>query len=80
MNAFISVNPFTEQQLASFPILTEEQMEMVLSHADAAQKQWRNTSHQYRSELFLTLASLIKQNVDHLAALATTDMGKTFAE
>ena len=80
MTTFVSVNPYTEQQFAEYPTLTEEQIEIVLSDADEAQKQWRNTSHQHRSELFLTLASLIKQNVDQLAALATLEMGKTFAE
>ncbi len=80
MNAFVSINPFTEQQLASYDFITDDQLEEVLCKADDAQTKWRHTSFEYRAGLFKKLAELIKQNVDTLAELATLEMGKTLAE
>lgn len=80
MSSFISVNPFTEQELSSYPTISNQHLEKVLEQANNAQKLWSKTSFEQRSKLFLTLASLIKQNVDSLAELATLEMGKIIAE
>jgi len=80
MSSFVSVNPFTEKQLATFPILSNKQIESVLEKADAAQKKWKIVGVNDRARLFLKLAEIIKQNAEQLAALATVEMGKPFAE
>ena len=38
---FESINPFTEERLAQFDFISDEDLSTSLSKADDAQKQWR---------------------------------------
>jgi succinate-semialdehyde dehydrogenase/glutarate-semialdehyde dehydrogenase len=77
---FKSINPYTQQILASFPLATEAQVEQTLVLSSSAQKKWKAVPVADRAAKILVLAKKIEQNHVELARLATLEMGKTFAE
>jgi succinate-semialdehyde dehydrogenase/glutarate-semialdehyde dehydrogenase len=77
---FQSVNPLTQELLVSFPTVTDETIEQVLSNAHLAQKKWKVLPLHERAAKLLKLAGKIEQNHERLARLATLEMGKTYAE
>ncbi len=77
---FESINPFTEERLAQFDFISDEDLSTSLSKADDAQKQWRKVSVSDRAAFFNKLASLIKERHEELALLATLEMGKLLSE
>ncbi|MFI5221105.1 MAG: NAD-dependent succinate-semialdehyde dehydrogenase [Bacteroidia bacterium] len=80
MNLFLSINPFTEKQFASFETISDKRLDEVLEITYQAQKSWKNIPVSGRAKLFLNLAVLLKKNVSKLAEIATLEMGKTLVE
>jgi succinate-semialdehyde dehydrogenase/glutarate-semialdehyde dehydrogenase len=77
---YTSVNPYTLQSLAQFPIHTSVQLEQVLQQASLAHQSWKRLKVEERGARLLKLATLIETNHEALARLAVMEMGKTFAE
>jgi acyl-CoA reductase-like NAD-dependent aldehyde dehydrogenase len=75
-----SVNPATEEVLATFPETTPLQVENTLSEASHTFRLWRQTSMTERSDLMRRAAAYIRNRKSHLAALITQEMGKPIAE
>jgi succinate-semialdehyde dehydrogenase/glutarate-semialdehyde dehydrogenase len=80
MTAFISVNPYTSEALATFPLADEKHVRHVLSAAHHAQQQWKKVPFKTKASHLLHLARLIHDNHERLGLLATLEMGKTLAE
>ncbi len=77
---FQSINPYTQKLEASFALATEAEVEQALSMAKAAQIKWKQTPIGERAKRMVMLASKINEKHLELAAMATMEMGKTFAE
>ena len=75
-----SVNPATEEELASFQEHTAEELDRALVEADAAQRAWRRTSLGQRARVLVEAARLLRQRRPESARLATLEMGKPIAE
>src|SRR5437870_13688707 len=75
-----SINPATEEVLATFEELDEAQVEDVIAVAHAAAGPWAQTSFARRAELFRRAAGYMRDNKPRLAHLATLEMGKPIAE
>jgi succinate-semialdehyde dehydrogenase / glutarate-semialdehyde dehydrogenase len=75
-----SVNPATEEELASFQEHTAEELDRALVEADAAQRAWRRTSLGQRARVLVEAARLLRQRRPEYARLATLEMGKPIAE
>jgi len=73
-----SINPFTQQTLASYPLFDLKQLDAVLADVSKAQQSWQNSTVPQRSDLLRSLGKVLRQRRDELAALATNEMGKTF--
>jgi succinate-semialdehyde dehydrogenase/glutarate-semialdehyde dehydrogenase len=80
MSAFKSVNPFTSETLATFPLADNAATEQLLAAADTAQKVWKKVSFAERAKRMLHLGKLITDNHEKLAFIATQEMGKTLTE
>ncbi len=72
-----SINPLTQQTLASYPVFDLAQLDVVLPQVSAAQQEWQLTLAQERSALLRSLAVVLRRRREELATLATTEMGKT---
>jgi acyl-CoA reductase-like NAD-dependent aldehyde dehydrogenase len=75
-----SVNPATEETIASYPVHSEREVDAVLDAAVARWPGWRATPLEERCALVARLGGLLGERRDALAALITAEMGKTTAE
>ncbi|MBX9796042.1 aldehyde dehydrogenase family protein [Sphingomonas sp.] len=76
---FECINPATGAIAHRLPEMTPDQVEAAVARAHAAQIAWRQTGLAERSRLLEAIADAFEADADRLAALATTEMGKTFA-
>lgn len=75
-----SVNPAYGELLATFAHNTDEELATRLEQAAKAFRTWRETSVQRRCELLARVAILLRQDVEKLGKLATSEMGKPIAQ
>jgi acyl-CoA reductase-like NAD-dependent aldehyde dehydrogenase len=78
--AIVSVNPATEQQLASFEEHAWEQVDAALQRAYDARHAWRDAGVGARAARFTELAAYLRAEKARLAALLTSEMGKPIVE
>src|SRR2546425_8864650 len=78
--AIVSVNPATEEQLASFEEHTWEQVDAALQRAYDARYPWRNASFDARAARLTELAAYLRAEKPRLAGLLTAEMGKPIVE
>jgi succinate-semialdehyde dehydrogenase/glutarate-semialdehyde dehydrogenase len=74
---FISINPFNNQPLRHYPRFDLLQLDALLLAMNSAQTHWHTSTLTQRSDLLLSLARTLRQRQQELAALASTEMGKT---
>ena len=75
-----SINPATEEELKSYDEFTPEQVDRVLTEADAAYREWRNTPFAHRAGLMRKAAEVLRKHKAEYAGLITAEMGKPIAE
>jgi acyl-CoA reductase-like NAD-dependent aldehyde dehydrogenase len=75
-----SINPATEEVLATFPEMLDSEVDAALAQAQAAHQHWRATSFAERAEKVRRLASLLREQKESLARLATLEMGKPIVQ
>jgi succinate-semialdehyde dehydrogenase/glutarate-semialdehyde dehydrogenase len=76
---FKSVNPATGETFATYPELTNNELEAKIAKSAAAYRSWRKTSLAERTKLLSAIADAYEANKDRLAKMATAEMGKTYA-
>jgi len=72
-----TINPATGETLTTFDPHTPEQVEEILARADAANALMRSSTFAQRSGWMRAAADLLDAELDHVAGLASTEMGKT---
>jgi acyl-CoA reductase-like NAD-dependent aldehyde dehydrogenase len=75
-----SINPATEEVLATFEEFTPEQTERAITEADDTFRHWRDTSFAERSRLLHRAAEILRTRAGYYAHLITAEMGKPIAE
>lgn len=75
-----SVNPATEEVLASYDAFTEAQVDRALDEAQDAFRAWRERSFSDRAVPMKRLAALLRERADPYARLLTLEMGKPISE
>jgi succinate-semialdehyde dehydrogenase/glutarate-semialdehyde dehydrogenase len=74
--SFVSINPTTEERLASFDALDETEIEHRLARARSAFGDYRYTSFTDRAVWLRRVADILEQERDRHARLMTREMGK----
>lgn len=74
--ALQTTNPATGEILATFPELTDLEVQAKLDKAAAAFLTWKNTSFAERADLMRKVGNLFRENKERLGKLATLEMGK----
>ena len=69
------VNPATEEQIASVPAGTEEDVDRAVAAARTAFPAWAATSAEQRADLLNAAADALEARTDEVAALITSEMG-----
>jgi succinate-semialdehyde dehydrogenase/glutarate-semialdehyde dehydrogenase len=75
-----SINPATEEIVASYPEHGKEQVAEALERAAEAARAWRETSFDHRASLLRKAAKILRQNLTQLATVITTEMGKPIVQ
>jgi succinate-semialdehyde dehydrogenase/glutarate-semialdehyde dehydrogenase len=75
-----AINPYTGEEIASFEEASDEDVRRALDRAQDAFVAWRARPVAERAALLGSLADTMRANKDHLARLATLEMGKPITE
>ena len=75
-----SIDPSSGQLLAELPAHSRTDVEGLLATAHAAYGAWRTTPLAERAEALLRLAAILERDVESLALLLTSEMGKPLAQ
>jgi acyl-CoA reductase-like NAD-dependent aldehyde dehydrogenase len=75
-----SLNPATEEVMATFEEFTPAQTEHALAEVDAAFRRWRETSFAERGRLVRRAAAVLRSRAARYAGLMTAEMGKPIIE
>lgn len=73
-------DPATQQVIAKVPQTTDDEINEAVAAAKEAFKTWRKTPINTRARIFLTYQALIREHMDELAELLTSEQGKTIAD
>lgn len=74
------LNPATEQPLGTLPHAGKAELDRALAAAGGAFESWKRTSPFERGQILRRAADLMRQRLDHIAAVLTLEEGKTLAE
>lgn len=75
-----TVNPFTEQPIQEYTLLSTKDAEQAIDNADTCFQTWKLTSLAERGKLANKLAKVLEDNQQQLAQLMTDEMGKVRAQ
>ncbi|MBI5073319.1 aldehyde dehydrogenase family protein, partial [Candidatus Woesearchaeota archaeon] len=75
-----TINPATEETIKIYQEHTEQELEDILSHVDAAFQKWKKTSFAERARLMKSTANILRSKKEHFAILMTREMGKCIVE
>lgn len=73
-------NPSTGSVQAKLPLATSQEVREAIAVAQAAQEAWGATNPQRRARILNKFVGLVYENMDELAALLTSEHGKTFPD
>src|SRR5687768_15142462 len=73
-------NPATQEVLARVPLATPEELNAAVASAAQAFKTWRHAPVGTRARIFLKYQQLIRENMKEVAAILTSEQGKTLAD
>ncbi|MFE7846608.1 NAD-dependent succinate-semialdehyde dehydrogenase [Microbacterium sp. NPDC057407] len=76
MSDYAVVNPATGETLATYPTITDEQLEAAIAGAHTAYQSWRTVPVSERAARIRKVAELHRERRDELAAIIVREMGK----
>ena len=76
MKTITTINPATEEKIASYNRISEKNIKEKVAKANESYKSWKKTSLDERSKLMHKLADIFDENKEKYAQLATQEMGK----
>ena len=78
--SFDIINPATGEKINSYEVMTDAEVDDILSSSLYAQKDWAQTSFSERSRLFMALNDVLMDNRENYAHLMTEEMGKIYQQ
>ncbi len=75
-----SINPFTQNVITEFEEYTDHKVDNCILKSDKAFKKWKDTTFEFRRNILLKTAELLKEESEVLAQTMSEEMGKTKAE
>ena len=73
-------NPATQEVLARVPLATPDELNAAVASAAKAFKTWRHAPIGVRARIFLKYQQLIREHMKEVAAILTSEQGKTLAD
>lgn len=75
-----SINPATGKKLASYSLLTKDELNDALHTATSSFHKWKRTGFDTRATILRRVSELLKKNKLRYAKMITAEMGKTIRE
>lgn len=72
----ISINPANGETIASLPWATGPEVDMAITHADTAFRQWRKTAIEQRADALRAIGRVLRERGEEMAQCITREMGK----
>ena len=76
MSVINTINPATEEVIASYPLMHKNEVEKIIVNMHEAQQSWSHSSIGLRIHCLQNTARLLLKNKTHYATLITHEMGK----
>jgi len=76
--AIKSINPYTGELQAEVDTINNDELDTIIDQAHDARLTRQDTPKRKKKELFLRLADLLEQDIDHHAKLQTIEMGMLY--
>ena len=74
------INPLTEEQLETYPIMTDQEMEQVIQDCHAAFLDWRLQSLEDRAKVIAAIGDALRDKKQKFAQLMTDEVGKLIGD
>ena len=78
--AYATTNPYTNETLATFPTIGDEELERAIATAHDTFQWWRTKNFDERKEVVKRAAEILRERQDDFARLPTLEMGKLHRE
>ncbi len=78
--SFDSINPATDERIASFPETSPEEIEAALTRATRAASQWQRQGIDKRAALLQAAAAVLRADLERYARIITLEVGKPIME
>lgn len=75
-----SINPFNQQLLAEFPVLSKSEISRKLEKSAQRYTEWRRTPFSHRAEILNKVAELLLKDCEKFARIISLEMGKVLSE
>ncbi len=75
-----SINPATEETMATFEVHTREQIRKCLERAEQAHSRWRRETFSFRGGLIRKAAAYLRAHKNRFAGIMSSEMGKPVTE
>ena len=79
MSPIVTINPATEEKIATYDAMTKDQVNHLVHTAKRAFPEWKRDFEKRRGYIY-NLVQYLKKNKTDLAKIATTEMGKVLKE
>lgn len=79
-DTYENIDPATGRSLGAVARTSTEDVDQAVTSAADAQRQWRKTSPEQRSQLLMDAARLVRADRDNLARLESADTGKPLSQ
>lgn len=76
----ISINPATGEQIGSYPFESDASLQLALSRAASGFRVWRGKSTAVRAQLLISLAGVLRDNVNAMSNMIALEMGKPIVQ
>ncbi len=80
MPVFKSVNPYDPSRIVNYPQVTDMNLVVVLGRSMTAFRTFKDTSFEYREQLMMQVAAVLRERSRELAEVITREMGKPVKE
>ena len=80
MTAIIIVNPATEEPCGRYPLMSQDDVDVIIQTMHPVQKRWSQSPLTLRATCLSRLAELLLENKNEIATLITTEMGKPISQ
>ena len=80
MGVYTTIDPATGEQSATYPEISDAELDDLIGRSAAAYRSWRTTPLDRRRAVLTRAADIHREQADELAKLLTLEMGKPIAQ